>query len=186
MKKEKDNDNDLFLLSLKGTRPIKKTDKITRPIPKQQKHITKKTEIEHTTALEKKPHPKLKTRSEHKIEINKNNKKLRKGKIPIDKKIDLHGLSLMSAKDVFEQTILECFKKNLRCLLFITGKGLKTEAGQGLSDARLYHGKIRNDFVGWTEDARHSKIILNVQQASAQYGGDGAFFVYLRKKKINF
>ena len=67
--------------------------------------------------------------------------------IPIDKKIDLHGYSLNEAKSVFEATVEECFKKNLRCLLFVTGKGLKSTGGSGLCGEQLYHGKIRKNFV---------------------------------------
>ena len=47
----KEKSNDLFLLSLKGTKPIKKTNKITRPIPKQKKQNIKKSEKIKTTTI---------------------------------------------------------------------------------------------------------------------------------------
>ncbi|PPR45026.1 MAG: hypothetical protein CFH18_00040 [Alphaproteobacteria bacterium MarineAlpha5_Bin8] len=180
----KEKNSDLFLLSLKGTRPIKKTNRITRPIPEQKESISRKSEkAKKLTTLKTETIARHKKKYEHKIETNKTNKKLKKGMIPIDKKIDLHGYSLNEAKSVFEATVEECFKKNLRCLLFVTGKGLKSTGGSGLCGEQLYHGKIRKNFVNWAEDKSNSNKILNIQQANPKYGGDGAFFVYLRKQK---
>ena len=53
------------------------------------------------------------------------NKRLKKGKIPINKKIDFHGLRLEQAKKIFFEIIHECYYSNKRCLLFVTGKGVR-------------------------------------------------------------
>ena len=109
------------------------------------------------------------------------NKKLKKNKIPINKKIDFHGCSLDDAKKIFFNTINDCFSKNFRCILFVTGKGLIKKETDHLQDAKLYYGKIRNNFLDWANHSAVQSKILNVQQASAKTGGDGAFYVYLRK-----
>ena len=67
-----------------------------------------------------------------------------------------------------------------RCILFITGKGLNPPQNL-LGEKKLYYGKIRNEFLIWTNNKAISKKILSVEQAGTSYGGDGAFFVYLRK-----
>ncbi len=90
----------------------------------------------------------------------------------------------MEAEEIFSSTILECFNKNKRCLLFITGKGLfKTKDSEYNDDPRLYHGVIRAEFFKWVKSKNFSKHILSFEQASIEHGGDGAFYVYLRKNK---
>ena len=42
--------------------------------------------------------------------------------------------------------------------------------------------KIREAFLKWVNQKEYAKYILSVNSASNEYGGDGAFFVYLRKK----
>ncbi len=121
--------------------------------------------------------------SKFEIEKNKTNKKLKKGKIPIDKKIDFHGLSLLDAENLFNHTISSCYKKNLRCILFITGKGVLKKTTNDFGSPKLYYGKIRSNCVIWTKKKELSMFILNVEQASIKHGADGAFFVYLRRQK---
>ena len=48
---------------------------------------------------------------------------------------------------------------------------------------KLFYGKIRNEFIKWTNEKGSGQKILNIEQAGMAYGGDGAFFVYLRKNK---
>ncbi|MDC0057528.1 Smr/MutS family protein, partial [Alphaproteobacteria bacterium] len=104
-------------------------------------------------------------------------------KIPIDKKVDFHGLSLLDAESLFVYTINSCYKKNLRCILFITGKGVLKNITNEWGEPKLYYGKIRRNFMTWTKKKELSKFILNVEQANIKHGADGAFFVYLRRQK---
>ena len=48
---------------------------------------------------------------------------------------------------------------------------------------KLYHGGIRAAFFNWVKSKNYSKHILSFEQASIEHGGDGAFYVYLRKNK---
>ena len=109
---------------------------------------------------------------------------MKKGRIKIDKKIDFHGLSLQNAKTLFLETINECFVQNHRCILFITGKGLYNQNKERHKNKKLYYGKIRNNILEWNQLHIVKSKILNVQRAGPEHGGDGAFFIYLRKNKI--
>ena len=71
----------------------------------------------------------------------------------------------------------------MRCILFITGKGVLKKTANDWDESKLYYGKIRSNFLIWTKKKELSKFILNVEQASIKYGADGAFFVYLRRQK---
>ena len=174
----------IFLDSLVGVKPIKKSNKLTKPIPikKSNKitfdslHLKKKSNVLENL-IEKKLFEKPK------IETSAVNKKLKKGKIPIDKRIDFHGLSLFDAESLFTHTINICYKRNLRCILFVTGKGVLKKTTNDWNESKLYYGKIRSNFLIWTKKKELSKFILNVEQASIKYGADGAFFVYLRRQK---
>ena len=79
------------------------------------------------------------------------------------------------------------YYQNKRCLLFITGKGLykqKKLFGDGLNkNPKLFYGKIREAFLGWVNKPELAKYILTTSKASFEHGGDGAFYVYLRKNK---
>tara|TARA_B100000686_G_scaffold90594_1_gene97213 strand:- start:88 stop:636 length:549 start_codon:yes stop_codon:yes gene_type:complete len=178
-----EKDEDIFIKSLIGVKPLKKSDKILnkntiqKKTTKTEKAITKRSK-KHITKEEK-----PKTTKKLIIEENKTNKKLKKGKIKIDRKIDLHGYSLDEAKEIFLNTVNYFFYNNQRCLLFITGKGMKKIQDSESSEKKLYYGKIRSNFLNWTQLNNVSNKILNVQQAGIEHGGDGAFFVYLRKNK---
>ena len=180
----KNKDEKAFLQSIRGTTPIKKNNKLIKPIHKNKNELlsTKNTRINLNT-------PKTNNISKNinsslfKIQKTTINKKLKKGKIPINKKIDFHGLSVIDAETLFLETIKNCYKKNLRCILFITGKGVLKKDKKETLETKLYYGKIRNNFFSWTKKSELQQYILSVEQASIEYGADGAFFVYLRKQR---
>ena len=178
------DDNNFFLKSLAGVKLLKKNNKVIKPIPKPIESNTPRTIIKETESG--KIYEKTKNVIvQRKTAIQKSdiNKKLKKNKIPINRKIDFHGCSLNEAKKIFFNTINDCFSKNFRCILFITGKGsIKKENDHSL-ETMLYYGKIRNNFLNWINHNAVQSKILNVQQANTKSGGDGAFFVYLRKNK---
>ena len=180
------NNKDAFLESIKGVEPIKKNNTIKKPNPKHalfqetKKNLTNEKSIDiKSIVLE--PH---KNTPSFKLQKSSMNKKLKKGKIPIDKKIDFHGLSVLDSEILFSETVKFCYHKNLRCLLFITGKGILKSTNYEKSENKLYYGKIRNSFFSWVKKEELQKFILSFEQASMEYGADGAFFVYLRKKKL--
>jgi len=180
----KKKQNDVFISLLKGVTPIKKNNKLKKNIPEiyQNTSLQKIKKNIMTASKANTISPKINI-GKFEIETNKTNKKLKKGKIPIDKKIDFHGLSLLDAENLFIYTIRSCYEKNLRCILFITGKGVLKRNADDWGKPKLYYGKIRSNFLIWAKKKELSKFILNVEQANIKYGADGAFFVYLRRQK---
>tara|TARA_Y100000768_G_C23896853_1_gene643058 strand:- start:268 stop:813 length:546 start_codon:yes stop_codon:yes gene_type:complete len=179
-------EEDYFAKKMKGVKPIKKSD-----------NYLKKTKINKSYKLQKKINTNEETThhkesnvntniSEYKISFSEINKDLKKGRIKIDKRIDLHGFSLLDAKDMFNHTVHNCYKKNMRCILVITGKGVHKnvlDANQENQSPKLYYGKIKNEIISWINDQSLQKYILTYQNAGIEHGGDGAIFIYLRKKK---
>ena len=178
------DENNIFLKSLVGVKPLKKNNKITKSIPKPiESHIPRVVikETESDKIYEKTTN--ATTQQKTAIQKSDINKKLKKNKIPVNRKIDFHGCSLEEAKTIFFNTIDDCFLKNHRCILFITGKGILKKNVNGNKENKLYYGKIRNNFINWITLPSVQSKILNMQQANFEHGGDGAFFVYLRKNK---
>ena len=176
-----EKNNNAFLRSIKGAKPIKKGEKILKKIPKTDSRI-KKTKAQ-TTIIDSKSKSIPQKNNQFETEKLTPNKKLRRGKIPIDLKIDFHGLSVLDAEGIFKKTIINCYKKNIRCILFVTGKGILKKQQNTEAQTKLYYGKIRSNFLDWTKSQSYQKYILSVERANIEHGGDGAFFVYLRKNK---
>jgi DNA-nicking Smr family endonuclease len=104
--------------------------------------------------------------------------KFRKGKMAIDGRIDLHGMTLKEAHATVRDYILLQSAAGKRCLLIITGKG---SGGGSLSDAP--RGQIRQSLGHWLDAPDLRPLILSVAPAQRGHGGDGAFYVLLRRNR---
>ena len=178
------NEDDFFLKQMKGVTPIKKNIKLSSQKKKIKNKIIKENK-KTTKAINPLSEPKKKLKQPEftleKISIGKN---IKKRFFKIDKKIDFHGKGLLEAEEIFSSTITECFSGGDRCLLFVTGKGLfKRKNNDHSAEPKLYHGVIRAAFVSWVKSNKFLKYILSFERASIEHGGDGAFYVYLRKNK---
>ena len=177
------NKNDVFLKQMKGVSPIKKNNRIKKEDPK----INYKSEKKNTVKKPEVINPNVNTvikNSEFSLEKIDLKKGIKKGSFHIDKKIDFHGKSLLDSEERFNNSIIESYNSGQRCLLFVTGKGLfKSKKLEESDKPKLYHGIIRSSFIEWARSKKFSKYILSFEQASIEHGGDGAFYVYLRKNK---
>lgn len=179
----KKKDEDAFLKSVLGASPIRKKNRVKKEIATVKHSILNKNFEKKTKIIPQKIEVKNETsKSFYILEKSSINKKLKKGKIPINKKIDFHGLSVLEAEELFLDTVVSCYNQSLRCILFVTGKGILKKSKSENNNTKLYYGKIRENFLIWTAKTEIQKYILSLEQAGIEYGADGAFFVYLRKK----
>lgn len=174
-------EDDIFLNYVEGTTPIKKSNKVKRKIHFENKIKKKPLEIRDDHKILQNQTTKAKKNKVY-LELEKASNKLKKGNVKIDKKIDFHGLSLIDAKQLLISSINLCFQNNKRCILFITGKGTNLKEKE-TDQNRLFFGKIRRSFLDWTRLDEVKNKILQIHQAAPKHGGDGAFYVYLRKNK---
>ena len=180
-------EEDLFLKKMKGVKPIKKKDNIIKKKHKTNTHKLKNGSNINEPNLKQTNSKTYNKKSEFKISFSEINKDLKKGRVRIDKKIDLHGFSLLDAEDIVKNTIINCYKKNMRCILFVTGKGVHKVLQKHNNETqapKLYYGKIKNSIISWVNNDDVKKYILTYQDAGIEHGGDGAIFIYLRKNKI--
>ena len=177
------NNDEFFLNQMKGVNPIKKNNRIKKEDPSTNHKSGKKNTVKQKKIITPNVSKVIKNSdfSLEKIDLKKG---IKKGSFHIDKKIDFHGKSLLESEEQFNNTIQESFISGQRCLLFVTGKGLFKSKNYEESDKpKLYHGIIRTAFVEWARSKKFSKYILSFEQASTEHGGDGAFYIYLRKNK---
>ena len=99
------------------------------------------------------------------------------------RKLDLHGFPLDKANKVVKKFINESFEDNYKKLLIITGKGLRSKVSQNpyLSEKMNVLRNSVPNFIKNDEDL--SEKINRMSKASLKDGGEGALYIFLKKKK---
>tara|TARA_Y100001936_G_C16023839_1_gene641189 strand:+ start:955 stop:1494 length:540 start_codon:yes stop_codon:yes gene_type:complete len=177
-------EDDFFLKKMKGVKPIKKDKNQIKSDKLNQKKTNNKTKSKEEINFQEKPPTFKKKNTEYSLTFSDINKELKKGNVKIDRRIDLHGYTLIDAYDKFKNEVLKNYNNHKRCLLVITGKGVHKKF-DNINDEKpkLYYGKIKNSIKNWINEQDLKKYILTYQDAGIEHGGDGSIFVYLRKKK---
>ena len=95
-------------------------------------------------------------------------KRIRRGRTPVDQRIDLHGYTQDQAKSALFQFILAARGDGERSILVITGKG------------RNGPGVLRIRLLDWLSHGDFRPHVSGYAQAHQKHGGDGAFYLFLR------
>ena len=98
----------------------------------------------------------------------------------IDFSIDLHGYSLQDSFEKIKGVIENCYQKELRNILIITGKGLRSKVKENpylSEDLNLLKYAIPN----FIRD-NFSDIINSMEEPDQSLGGSGAFLLRLKKR----
>ncbi|WP_298918102.1 Smr/MutS family protein [uncultured Algimonas sp.] len=95
-------------------------------------------------------------------------KSVRKGRVEIDRRLDLHGLTRSEARRTLSTALFRSAKRGERCLLVITGKG---PDGAGV---------LRTSLREWLRAPDLWPLVATYAQAHARHGGSGAWYVFLR------
>ena len=106
--------------------------------------------------------------------------KMRQGKLDPDARIDLHGMTLTQAHPALNGFVLSAHRAGKRLLLVITGKGKSTTDGGPIPSQR---GILRRHVPQWLRLPPLAAIVLEITPAHIRHGGDGAYYVYLRRTR---
>ena len=98
--------------------------------------------------------------------------RFRRGKLPIDARLDLHGMYQDAAHHALNDFILSCAAAGKRKVLVITGRG-----------SREGSGVLRERLPQWLNQAPCRNHVVSFTTARPQHGRDGAFYVLLRRKR---
>jgi DNA-nicking Smr family endonuclease len=96
-------------------------------------------------------------------------------------KFDLHGFSLQEANIKVKEIIVSCVEKKYNEILLVTGKGLHSQTD---SDSYVSKdlSKLRYSIPDFILNDNHlSELVLSINSASKEKGGEGAIVIKLKK-----
>ena len=97
--------------------------------------------------------------------------------------IDLHGYSLEQANNAIEQFIFKAFEEEVSKLIVVTGKGIHSNVEKDpyvSKDLSILKYSVP-EFINNNQNLM--KVINDIQDATIEDGGSGAFYVLLKKKR---
>jgi DNA-nicking Smr family endonuclease len=106
----------------------------------------------------------------------KTHRKISQGKIRPEARLDLHGMTLAAAQPELMHFIMSCHTSGLRLVLVITGKG---RGDYGPLPTRP--GALRHQVPYWLHSPPLSMVVQQVSASHYRHGGEGAYYVYLRR-----
>jgi DNA-nicking Smr family endonuclease len=99
-------------------------------------------------------------------------RRLRRGGLPVDARLDLHGMGVREARAQLELFLRTMRSRGERCVLVIHGKGAHSPQGTGI---------LRGEIAAWLSQGASSQHVAAFVTASDQDGGEGAVYVLLRR-----
>lgn len=107
-------------------------------------------------------------------------RKLDKGNLAIEARIDLHGMRQREAHSALRKFLHWARGKDYRHVLVITGKGSLRDEGTSFyeEDAR---GVLRQAVPHWLSHGDLAPLIVSFSEAPRRLGGEGALYVRLRR-----
>jgi len=171
---DEDDDSSLFRQFTKGTKPLKSD--IRAPENKTRSARPRKS------SLRQMPKPAAFTIDpdidrNHSLFFHRGGlqhhllKRFKRGDIPIESRLDLHGQTLDQAHHSVHQFIQRCSEAHLRCVLIVHGRGLGSEDGRP---------KLKQAVAQWLPSF---DTVLAYCSATPAHGGVGAMYVMLRRRR---
>ncbi|WP_394823299.1 Smr/MutS family protein [Pendulispora albinea] len=99
-------------------------------------------------------------------------RRVRRGLVPIDGTIDLHGQRAGEARDTLETFLHTMRERGERCVLVVHGKGEHSPGGLGV---------LRGEIAAWLSQGTSSTHVAAFASAREEDGGAGAVYVLLRR-----
>ena len=94
-----------------------------------------------------------------------------RGRIEIDARIDLHGMTLERARTRLRSFLMQAQARELSLVLVITGKGLSGR------------GALRHEVPHWLSQPEARSLVIGFEEAAAPHGGAGALYVRIRRAR---
>lgn len=109
---------------------------------------------------------------------NKAYGRMKRGKLMPEGKLDLHGMRVGTAHPALIRFVLSAQAQGKRLVLVVTGKGKDRDEPGPIPTPR---GVLRNQVPHWLSLPPLVQAVLQVTPAHISHGGDGAYYVYLRR-----
>ncbi|MGR3484329.1 MAG: Smr/MutS family protein [Paracoccaceae bacterium] len=111
----------------------------------------------------------------------KAHRRLRRGKLEPEDRIDLHGMTLDEAHPALMSFVLGARMRGLRTVLVITGKAGRLGAGGPGAWGDRPRGVLRHQVPRWLALPPLRGAVLQVVEAHRSHGGAGALYVHLSR-----
>ncbi|PWK63427.1 Smr/MutS family protein [Aminobacter sp. AP02] len=98
--------------------------------------------------------------------------KLSKGRLPIEGRVDLHGMTQDEAYSLLLHFLARAHAGGVRYVLVITGKG-NSKGGDGV---------LRRMVPAWLNTAPFRMLVSSHDHAARHHGGSGAIYIRLRRR----
>ena len=108
--------------------------------------------------------------------------KTQKQNIPKERSIDLHGYNLEQANNAIEEFILKAYDEKVSKLIVVTGKGIHSDVEKDpyvSKDLSILKYSVP-EFINNNQNLM--RVINDIQDATVEDGGSGAFYIFLKKK----
>ncbi|WP_299081202.1 Smr/MutS family protein [uncultured Ruegeria sp.] len=106
--------------------------------------------------------------------------RMKRGKLKPEGKLDLHGMRVDTAHPALIRFILNAQAQGKRLVLVVTGKGKDRDEPGPIPTPR---GVLRNQVPKWLSLHPLAQAVMQVSPAHISHGGDGAYYVYLRRTR---
>ncbi len=100
-------------------------------------------------------------------------RKLTRGRLPLEGRIDLHGMIQSEAHAVLLDFLMQAHERGLRHVLVITGKGRSMGSD----------GALKRAVPMWFSKPEYRYLISSYEDASINHGGEGALYVRLARRR---
>lgn len=101
--------------------------------------------------------------------------RFRRGRLPIEGRLDLHGLSQARAHTALRRFVNTAWQASLRSILVITGKGNRADDGVGI---------LRSSVPLWLNEPDLRPKVLSFTYAQPRDGGEGALYLLIRRHRV--
>ncbi len=168
-------DNDLWIEVMRDVLPLKDRHEVNI----QKKPFPSKSEINIEIPVARNTYtPEVPKSSEvdYRTQL-----RLKRGKMQIDGRIDLHGMTQNQAYDALLSFIPHAHSLGKRCVLVITGKGENRTSNASLFDGNI--GVLKQKTPEWLNNSPLVQYVLKIETARPNHGGEGALYVLLRRKR---
>jgi DNA-nicking Smr family endonuclease len=181
---DSDNDIELWARVVESARPLKKRTVAQPPepaAPPRPRKSAKVPEPPRQTSAPKAPKPAPIVRGEP---LDRQTaRKLEGGRLPVEAKLDLHGMRQRDAHAALRKFLKWAQSKDYRHVLVITGKGAAPDTRRSFYEDDV-RGVLRSAVPHWLAHPDLAHVVVSFSEAPRRLGGEGALYVRLRKARV--
>jgi DNA-nicking Smr family endonuclease len=181
-KSDIEDDADLWVRIAQTATPLKNKNRVTRvgaapkpAVPPKTKTAAKVAARAEPAAVPRPSHTPSKSGLDRQTA-----RKLDKGRIAVEAKLDLHGMRQRHAHAALRKFIKWAQVKDYRHVLVITGKGTPRATPESFYEEEA-RGVLRQSVPHWLTHGDLAPLIVSVSEAPRRLGGEGALYVRLRR-----